>query len=195
MQLNRCRRRSPHGERGNLPIATSTCKVPWLRHMQVECGVQWKQKICVTAAAQSLQYVQYVQSTVLCTHVCTDIKHTQSPQWILIGNSHRWMFVSLQFEEWQWCQLNNGGYARDLKQGMFHGTRYLYCTLYEYLIIIQCIAQLNSGNSQLLEIEHGKGKKVKMLKKEKKKKQTENLNFLTSHGLRSPIHATVLSFY
>lgn len=75
MQLNRCRRRPPHGERRNLPIATSTCKVLWLRHMQVRCGVQWKQKICVTAA-QSLQYVQYVQSTVLystllCIHVCT----------------------------------------------------------------------------------------------------------------------------
>lgn len=94
MQLNRCRRRPPHGERRNLPIATSTCKVLWLRHMQVRCGVQWKQKICVTAAAQSLQYVQYVQSTVLYSTLYTRVyKYKYSPQWISIGNGHHWMFL------------------------------------------------------------------------------------------------------
>lgn len=108
MQLNRCRRRSPHGERGNLPIATVPVK--YCDYVICRLGVASNEsRRSVTAAAQSLQYVLYS------IHVCTSksTRHNVSQLVTVIiecFSSARWVTM-MSAKQWRLCPRS---WARDV---------------------------------------------------------------------------------
>lgn len=149
MQPNRCRCKSPHGERGNLPIATSTCKVHKLRHTQV----------VVVASNESRRSVWLLQ-----LKVCSKVQYARVQTWIRSSVLILWQLGKSQLSILQSRSDNDVSQtmaampeisSKGCSMEREHCTLY-HCYAYKYAV-------------QKIEI----------------------LNFLTSHGLRSPIHPIV----